>query len=184
MDTNRCPHCGQVLRRPIALTDRFWLRVDKKGPDDCWNWTGTKAHGYGVLLPEGRRYTKGQKVIRAHRFSWELAYGPIPDDKVLRHKCDNRACVNPEHLIPGTQADNVADMIERNRHSRGERHAATFKPQRGADRWNAKLTEDKVREIRRLAAEGMRQCDIAAHFAIPRSEVSRIVNRKRWAHVV
>lgn len=126
--------CGRELRRAkypsqqgqyvrghnpsVKLTDaniqeRFWARVNRT--DGCWLWTGeASAHfGYGRLNVKGRR-------TRAHRFSWELANGPIPVGKFLLHSCDNPLCVRPDHLRLGDQAENMRDMHARgrDRHSR------------------------------------------------------------------
>lgn len=74
----------------------------------CWEWTGWRAHGYGYFFHEG-------KDQRAHRVSYELFVGSIPDGLVVMHSCDNRPCVNPDHLSVGTQADNVRDMVAKGR---------------------------------------------------------------------
>ncbi|WP_419146536.1 HNH endonuclease signature motif containing protein [Pseudomonas nitroreducens] len=94
---------------PIHL--RFWAHVDRKADDDCWEWTGSKdGHGYGTLSAGG-----GRPPQKAHRIAFEMAHGPIPAGLVVRHKCDNPGCVNPNHLEVGTQKDNSADMVARGR---------------------------------------------------------------------
>lgn len=115
-------------RRPRKLTtipERFWSRVDQSG--ECWEWQGQieKRSGYGVFYhaAEGRDR-------RAHCFSYELAHGVIPDGQVIRHACDNRRCVRPDHLVPGTQAENVGDMIARGRLATGDRCGARKYPER------------------------------------------------------
>lgn len=102
-----------------TLPTRFWAKVNKDGPvhpvlgTPCWLWTasfGTAGYGQiGVGGAVGR-------PIGAHRVSWELHNGPIPDGMCALHKCDVKACVNPEHLFTGTLIDNVADMMEKGRH--------------------------------------------------------------------
>lgn len=90
---------------------RFEQKVDRVGnPDGCWLWTGTKVSiGYGWFWHPGGTY--------AHRWSYQHYVGLIPDGLVIRHKCDNPPCVNPDHLLVGTQRDNIADAISRGRHS-------------------------------------------------------------------
>lgn len=110
-------------RRP--LEERFWEKVIKGRDDECWPWIGGKfADGYGAI-----RIDRASK--RAPRVSYELAKGPIPKGKQVRHECDNPICVNPTHLLVGTHADNMSDMAER---SRGHREY--------------RVTDDEVQQIR------------------------------------
>lgn len=92
------------------MFDRFWNKVDRSG--DCWTWQGSRDRkGYG-------RVSVNQRPVLAHRFSWTLSHGPIPDGLCVLHKCDNPPCVNPEHLFLGTIADNNRDMVAKGRHAR------------------------------------------------------------------
>ena len=84
----------------------------------CWNWIGSSCvTGYGQLFFNG-------KLMRAHRFSYQQFVGPLLDNKYVLHKCDNPACVNPEHLFLGTQQDNMSDKCIKGRQPFGENHYA------------------------------------------------------------
>lgn len=156
---------------PVHATpeQRFWLKVAKT--DTCWSWTAARLpHGYGLF------YANSQKVL-AHRFSYELHYGPIPPGFNIRHRCDNPPCIRPDHLALGTQADNVTDMIQRGRmnHSNkavGERHPSH------------RLTEGTVRAIRdRYAAGGVRQVELAQEYGISQPSISALLRRQTWRHI-
>jgi len=106
----------------LPLNDRFWAKVDKAsglGPQGtCWEWQASlNSDGYGNIGIE-------QMTDRAHRLSWRLHYGPIPDGLSVLHKCDNPPCVRPDHLFLGTQADNVHDMQAKGR----DRKSRYFSP--------------------------------------------------------
>ena len=109
-----------------------------------------------------------RQLLAAHRAAWELAYGPIQAGQVVMHACDNPRCVRLEHLRLGTQAENIHDSVNKGRFN-------TFGRQR--------LNATQVREIRALAALGVRQVDIAQQFGVKRHSISGIVNRKSWAHL-
>ena len=94
--------------------DRFFAKVEKTRK--CWNWQGaTFRNGYGS-------FNANNKKVRAHRYSYETIVGPIPEGKMLLHSCDNRRCVNPQHLRPGTAKENAQDAISRNRAAFQKKH--------------------------------------------------------------
>jgi hypothetical protein len=151
------------IREPAA--ERFQRFIAKS--DGCWIWTGGRDQkGYGCFA--GRK---------AHRWSWELHNGPIPPGMLACHHCDNPPCVNPAHLFLGTAKDNSADMVAKGRVKR------PCLGKKGADGHNAKLTDDDVREIRRLSALGLSTRKIGHRFGVSKFPVSEILRGKTWAHV-
>jgi hypothetical protein len=107
----------------------------------------------------------------AHRYAWELTYGPIPEGLSVLHRCDVPRCVRPDHLFLGTQADNLADMTAKGRRSAGERSGINT------------LTEDEVRRIRAMREDGAQLRDIAHAFGVTKQTVSRICRWELWRHV-
>ena len=164
-------------RRPLA--ERFWAKVAKS--DGCWLWTGSHGnHGYGVLVAYGRRDL-------AHRVSWRIHFGEIAEGIQILHHCDVRLCVRPDHLFSGTLLDNMRDMVAKGRQQHGDRHSSRLHPEivpRGEGHHNARLTEDKIVEIRALyAARQATQADLGDRFGVSRSAIGLIVRGQRWAHV-
>lgn len=155
---------------PYTVNDyrRFWGKVLLG--DNCWVWTGfCDPEGYGSFWHKHK-----QSNVRAHRVSWEMTYGQIPDGLFVCHRCDNPSCVRPCHLFLGDHVANMADMMAKGRGRKnslaGEKHV-----------W-AKLSEASVAEIRRLSDEGGHsQREIARLFGICQPHVSDIVNKKKWA---
>lgn len=150
---------GDTAPLDTYLIARFWAKVDVRRPGECWPWTkATNEHGYGIFRVNGEN-------VKAHRMAMQLADGirRDPAEKV-RHVCDNPPCCNPGHLVAGTQADNVADMVERGR-------------QRGIE--HSKLTDEDRMEILAATARGETQAAIAARFGISPSYVSMIAAGKR-----
>ena len=164
--------------------DHFWDYVDKMpgyGPSgDCWIWKGMiqlgKRGGYGHLVVNG-------KIKKSHRISWELQHGRIPDGLQVLHRCDIRACVNPNHLFLGTNKDNVDDKIAKGRHLRGEEASRYSNPKRGEEQANAKFSDEKVLEMRKLYQSGLSIKEIATMIGERQNVVNMIVHGRRWAHL-
>lgn len=134
----------------------------------CWVWQAcSRGNGYGCIKING-------KVVDAHRFSYEFFIAPIPLGKLVCHSCDNRLCVNPNHLFLGTHADNTADAISKHRHVLPVNRA------RGQSHGFAKLKDKDIPNIFRMFDEGIAQTDIAKTYGVDKSTVCRILKRKAW----
>jgi hypothetical protein len=174
-------------RKVTSLQTRFEAKVQKH-ETGCWLWLGTQVNGgYGLI--RGEAYTGTKRMFLAHRVSWELSNGPIPDGLCVLHSCDNRLCVNPSHLFLGTQADNIADMVRKGRqgHTGGAKgllngtHTHPHRRARGERQGRAKLTADEVMEIR--ASSGVTQTVLAQKYGVTLSNISSIRRRKSWRHL-
>jgi hypothetical protein len=144
---------------------RFWRFVAPGKPTECWEWQGTRnENGYGYIGAGGG--SGGQ--IRAHRAAYTIFYGPIPDGAVVCHTCDNRACVNPDHLFAASQGENLRDMVRKGRAGQG-----VFRD--GDDHPQHKYTDAAVRDMRELAAAGVPYAHITAKYGISRFYLSMIV---------
>jgi hypothetical protein len=128
-----CKWCGSSFVREnpnmrfCKEACRFYDKVDSQSEWPCQVWTGNKyKKGYGTIKVLG-------KNLKAHRYSYQIHIGDIPEGMMVLHSCDNPSCVNPEHLRAGDAFDNASDMVERNRQATGERHA----------RWNPNSPQHK-----------------------------------------
>lgn len=154
----------------MNLTERFWAKVDKRGPDDCWEWTANRTtSGYGRIK------VSSYKTEGAHRLSYYFANGEDPGDMLVCHTCDNPACVNPAHLFIGTAKDNAHDKMRKGRDRNGDNA--------GAANPNAKINEADAAQIIRAIQSGQTNTAIAERFAISHSMVSRIRAGKSWIGV-
>lgn len=161
----RDPH-GRVAGRDKSLEERFWEKVDRRDPAECWEWQAARdKDGYGKFDVDGEQRF-------AHRVSHGLAKETAEGSLVLHH-CDNPPCVNPSHLYLGDYADNARDMYDRGGRS-----------QAGVENNQAKLTEDEVVSIKRRLREGEQsQQEIADAFGVARTTISDIKHGRNWAHV-
>lgn len=142
------------------------LRTTEAG---CHEWTrGKNSKGYGYLRFDG-------EDVRAHRLAFRLAFGDFADRLRLMvlHKCDNPACCNPAHLFAGTHADNMKDMQAKGRGVK----------QSGSRNNYARLNEDAVRRIRSMRAAGRPVAEIASHFNVHQTTVSKVITRATWRHL-
>lgn len=157
-----------MSRRCVATTiiERFLNSFSRPiDPGSCWEWTKALSQdGYGA-------FSIRRKYIPAHRMSFRLFIGKIPDGLFVCHICDNRKCVRPDHLFLGTPRDNNRDMAIKCRASCGE--AA----------YNAKLNNDKVRKIRFLYSSGSSQRHLSRLFGVTRNAIREVLRHKTWKHV-
>uniref|UniRef100_A0A6M3KG70 Putative homing endonuclease n=1 Tax=viral metagenome TaxID=1070528 RepID=A0A6M3KG70_9ZZZZ len=153
---------------PIA--DRFFSKFTVGAEDECWVWQAGTTKGYGSIWDNEKN-----RMVEAHRVSWEIHFGPIPDGMCVLHNCDNPPCVNPGHLFLGTKSDNSKDMYAKGRHDvaylKGEQHPMS------------KLTTDDVLALRRRREAGASKHELAAEFLITPDTAWDIYTRRTWRHV-
>jgi hypothetical protein len=164
---------GRFAQAPLVV--RLWRNIDRRGPDECWPWTGSTATGgYGTIW----RGDGSGKLIRAHRAVWEQFNGPIPENTayhgaVVMHSCDNRACCNPAHLRLGTQAQNLRDM--------GDKKRYRVPGLRGEANPMSRITDDLVRLFR---SSPKTSTELAREHGCSISTVSLIRLGKTWRHLL
>lgn len=154
----------RTLDESIAI---FWTRVDRKGPDECWPWIGrikSEEWPYGI-------FWNGTNEIKAHRFSYLITNGEIKRGHTVMHKCDNPICVNPAHLTSGTQAKNLEDARNKNRHAFGAKASGL-------------LTDEKVANIRtRYIPRKVSFRALAEEYGVSESCIQAIIERRSWKHI-
>lgn len=151
------PLIEDLRTRPVE--ERFWEKVEK-GPG-CWRWTGaTRGGDYGVFRVGGRDVP----MVQAHRVAYELEKGPIPDGQVVCHRCDNPACVRPDHLFAGSQSENIRDQLKKGRH-RSQRH-----------RYPSRLSDEQIKAIQ---ASSLSQASLGRRYGVSRSYIGLIKQGKR-----
>lgn len=148
-------------RKKLIPEENFWSKVSRAGPDECWEWVALKyPSGYGKIYID-------RAGVLAHRYSYTLSVGTIPEGAHVLHKCDNPSCVNPEHLFLGTHADNMADMVDKGRAAKN----------------NKTLTKEQVAEIKYRLSKGDSPTSIADSYEVGRSAISHIKSGRNWADV-
>ena len=165
-----------------SLEDRLWSRVTIREEEDCWEWNG--AHNsrglpmfifskldrasYDLKLQFG---TDSERGITAQRVMWGVIVGPVPYNKVVYHKCNNRNCMNPKHLELGSKQDQSDHRIDSERQAVGDSHG------------KSKLTPSEAREIyQRFFEDEITQSELAQQYNIDDSTVSNIINGHIWSH--
>ncbi len=153
--------------------EAFWSKVDiKDTAKECWNWLGAKKpKGYGNLRAN-------KQYLLAHRVSFELENGPIPNGFIVCHTCDNPSCCNPSHLMLGTTKSNSIDMLIKNR-QKDKKYAA-----KGSRNGMSKLNEEKVLAIRSEYKSGSKnQYELAEHYGVTQPAIGSILRNETWRHV-
>ena len=161
-------------RKPRSAIERFEASYIPEPNSGCWLWIGTLrgSNLYGTIKVDG-------KNTLAHRFSYSLVKGAIPNGMVICHRCDMPSCVNPAHLFIGTIAENEADKVSKGRQSRGERHrkALSHLNRKGEMSPVAKLNWEKVKQIR---ASNNPQRELAEAYGVSQTVISNIKLQKTW----
>ena len=156
------------MKAPPAVRFKSKYRIDPE--TTCWMWTASRnKKGYGIFgMHIGVAY---RTSVCAHRASWIIHNGAVPEGLQVLHKCDVRGCVNPDHLFLGTNQDNVDDKMAKGREAR----------QKGYRNPNSKLTDEAVREIRGINGKTLRE--IASQFGVTLQNVHYIRSGQTWKHV-
>lgn len=162
--SKKCAGLGMCIS-PQELFERY---VKIAAPEGCWEWSGARDRdGYGIC--GNRSGSEGER--RAHRFSYELHFGPITEGFIICHRCDNPPCCNPAHLYLGTDADNATDRKDRLGYPLGCKNS------------NAKLTESTVGEIKAALRSGMSGYRLAKQFGVSERAINFIRHGRTWKHV-
>lgn len=159
-------YCSQVCYQSVKnapLAERFWRYVEKTS--DCWKWTGkATVKGYGRIARGRSQGSEHPTNILAHRVSWIIHFGAVPENMNVLHHCDNPSCVRPDHLFLGSQMDNMIDCSEKGR--RGN------------------LTRDAVRDMRTAYRSGKTLRALAVEHAVSKSTAFNVIRGKTWRHVI
>jgi len=156
---------SDLVNHPESVVQRFWKYIDKKSDEECWNWKGSimKRGNYGQLR-------HNLKTLKAHRLSYEINIGEIPEGKMICHSCGNSKCCNPSHLYAGTSQDNWFDSVK---HST----AYHLKPIKPEDVHCAKINYDIASEIRNSSENGV---VLGKKYNVSKTMISRIKRNLAW----
>lgn len=170
------PESG-IVKLNERQSKNFWSKVDKNGPlpdqlnqkykglSQCWNWTASHIRGYG-------QFVYNYKMVKAHRLSYMMHIGPIPNGMLACHRCDNPFCVNPEHLWLGTNQENTSDRDAKGRSVKGEKSP------------HSKLTKEQVVEMREMHKSNLwNYPQLAEIFGVSQTLAKMVVKRKAWKHI-
>lgn len=153
---------GKAGFKPVG--ERFWAKVDRRSDDECWLWQASVSScGYG-------QFNIGGKVFISSRVAWALVKATEPGEQQVCHHCDTPACCNPAHLFLGTQRDNIADMVAKNRARSGGA--------RGERQWKTRLTEAQVLHIR---SSPRKSADLARELGVWPTAICNIRKGRTWA---
>lgn len=155
----------------MTIVERFNQKVMPEPMSGCWLWTACLLKGgYGMMGVHGTNEL-------AHRLSWRIHKGEIPDGLCVCHHCDNRSCVNPDHLFLGTYQDNMTDKVRKGRQNR-------IPTQLGEQSPHSKLTNDDVLTIRRLKSTGTTSTkELSSRYNVSERNIDLIIARKKWKHI-
>lgn len=157
----------KTIRDSLEI-DRFYSKIKIDDTSECHEWTDALCPwGYGMFRP------KGQKQVKAHRYSYALKHGAIPDGMYICHHCDNPKCVNVQHLFLGTALENNKDKIDKNRHN----------SPKGVNHFRVKVSEQCVIEVKKLLKEIKSPTKVAKQLNVPVHFVENIKYKRTWNHV-
>lgn len=159
-----------------SLEERFWEKVNIKNIHDCWDWQSSiNNDGYGQFWIKGHSFNgfelSGKQQL-AHRISWLFKHGILPKENLVCHTCDNRRCVNPNHLFLGSSQDNMNDKVVKGRAVGGKL--------KGEEHGKSKLTQEQIIAIRK---SNFTQKTLAQIYNVKQNTISMIKNNKIWKHL-
>ena len=157
-----------------TLEQRFWEKVDVRGPDECWEWKANTVFGGYGSISTGSKNKGTRKENRAHRVAYTLVHGPIPTGLNVLHSCDNPGCVNPAHLRADTQSENLKESFTKGRHS-----VPCSVGRNNAARRLSELTVQRLRILDRALPDHR----VAAVLGVSKATIQAIMSRRNWKHL-